>query len=1141
MLALFCYSFRNFPILFALFQLSTALEVIVTYQEFRSSYEWSQESVSEISHLHETVIDWHLCNVSRISLCIDEFPDSLIILDLSTDLDTQYYVAQICKNNFLIHLALQEKFVYKNDWTFSVLPSKSKQIEAFLAVLSYFEWKEGILFLNKENYEEKKEILEFSSKFNILDSEESTSYYELVHKLAFRLGATLYYIFTDSKESLEIQNLLKNMKLLTVGNGIILNQKSGYDCIIDGALIITDFGQELVTSSIKYYKNSISNIFSYILNLPLEETAQDTISVLKLNLKNYHQNANFSLVNIQNRERVIVGSIINNSITLSKDLIFPGSSKSNPKSTKKILNLSINAGPTNPNAAPVTTGVIGSRGAFVIKDKINEGSSELLSNFQLEFFNYNCGATIFNYTFSYSCFQKDMDKFGVAHVSSHGSPVAIGALQIFKQLNLTFPVIGTTNSDFILNSTAKYPMFTRVGFSTSYVSILTAVLLRAMGWKKAALLSHNDSWGSQRIYYLSMGARLTHLEIINPENTWTIPPNLDREGLKNYTHIIQGIINSQARLLIYSIQYPMSNYVLEMFYDLGLRKGDLVMFSVLPDTLISIGNNDTYRHKRVEIGIPMIDLQLQNWVGEVGRDVKNRIISTYKEPPNGYSCNYADGAYLIAYALDYMINRGQDYNDPFKLEATIRNQQFYGCTGRVSIEKGSNDRATDALDIGVNKLNPDGTLSIQLIGSYKPYSTQVLKYTTPMIYAGGTTIKPNDLRDENSKCPFSTRLVKTFVKGRELLFGICFGIVLITIVITVFIWKTWWNIPIEMLNKKEEISMQDMVVGITIAVEFFQYAAMGPDFSLISSTLSKVSDAFSLNLDDLLELKNGVFWIVVNIVFGGIGLWIVLCLVVLLRLDEKQFCPTIFQNLSILADYLMPILGNLCFIPFVSICLDIFICDQSIGNNFTDSFLSKDCYYFCWKDEHLVYSIISFIALILYEPLAVFCRPLWQELQPMLHVKAVPLFLMVKTIVQVILIVINKTVKRSEEIAHGILFIAVMIFYILFIFKFKPYNYQRFSWWQGLSLIGVCWLAILSTIGLIANEGYIPLLTILIIGWLIIAIIGLYVQKKRYPSLLFRKKGKDTSTLFKFAFTLGKHSKLNLTKISPNEGKKLSY
>ncbi|CAG9319518.1 unnamed protein product [Blepharisma stoltei] len=137
---------------------------------------------------------------------------------------------------------------------------------------------------------------------------------------------------------------------------------------------------------------------------------------------------------------------------------------------------------------------------------------------------------------------------------------------------------------------------------------------------------------------------------------------------------------------------------------------------------------------------------------------------------------------------------------------------------------------------------------------------------------------------------------------------------------------------------------------------------------------------------------------------------------------------------------------------------------------------------------------------------------------------------MMKTIIQTILIVLNKTVKRASDIGHGIIFIVVMIVYIAFIFKFRPYNYARFSLWQGISLIGVVWLALLSTIGLgFQSSNFLtPLLLILISGWILMVSFGIYVQHKKCPSMLYRAKARDTNTLFKFAFTFGKVSKKRL-------------
>ncbi|CAG9334734.1 unnamed protein product [Blepharisma stoltei] len=297
--------------------------------------------------------------------------------------------------------------------------------------------------------------------------------------------------------------------------------------------------------------------------------------------------------------------------------------------------------------------------------------------------------------------------------------------------------------------------------------------------------------------------------------------------------------------------------------------------------------------------------------------------------------------------------------------------------------------------------------------------------------------------------------------------------------------------------------------------------------------LAKISNSLSFNLENMFALQKGIFWIVIDGVYGAIILWLILCLVILLSLDEKYPKVTAFRILARLADYLMPILGNLCFIPFVSICLNVFICDHSIGDSFTESFLAADCYYFCWKDEHLIYAILSFIALLCYEPLAVLCRPLWQELQHMVHIHTSPPFLMVKTAIQVIFIVMNKTVKRADSTIHGAIFAVLMVAYIGFIFRYKPYNYPRLCWWQALSLIGVVWLSVMSTISSNTKGNAYIYFPVVCIGWIIIALVGIYVQRRKYPSLLYRKN-LDTTHLFKFAFTFGKHSKNALAKIVPD-------
>ncbi|CAG9319136.1 unnamed protein product [Blepharisma stoltei] len=1112
----------------SLFILSSSLEVIIVYPDNRGDTPEKNNSLSEfsLSNKASTDVDWHTCYYSEVKDCLEEFPNAVILLDLSTDYGNQYAISQLCLDNRLIHLSYQLFSKYSIQQSYSISSSLNEQQGALFSLLGYFNWTQGVAFINQKYLEAKKHFLSFSAEFKILSVETMTSFDDLVNREVSRLGATLYYVLLEPSESLFLQKSLQSAKLLIAGNGIILNQESGYGCELEGALIITEMGYENDLSFEEYVQHSIINTIGFISNTTSRGTYDEIRILLDSSMSTPNNKRNFSIVNIQKGKRKIVGSITHDGVIIFNNITFPGNAYSTPKSAKKVLHLSINAGTTNPGAQPSMTQKLGSMGAYACLKRINEGN-DILPNFHTELFNFDCGVTIFNAAFAKSCFSHDIDKLGLAHLNSYGSGMAIGTMKTFAQLNISLPCIGSTNGDISLKSSQNYPMYVRTISSVTYIENI--VLVKALGWKKAAILYENSSWGIASYSITQNTAKSVGLEIINSEKLRAIPPSLDRNSIKNHTDAFQGVIDSQARLFIMVFQCPMCNYALETFYDLGMRKGDIIIFTVTPDPLTYISINDTSLQKRLEIGHSMIRLITPSWLGDIGQDALKRIWAMYNIAPNTFGCNYYDGAYLVANALDFMINRGQDYTNPYKLMQALRVQRFASCTGYVQIEQNSNDRIFDLYQFEVANVNQaQGTANISLVGTLKPFSTQLLYFEKPLIYPDGTTIKPPDLRVTDGKCPFPENKIQTFAKGRILLFGICFTMALIAGIITFLIRKKWWNERINDLVERQEVSLQDFIVAATIVIEAFQFASMGPDFQALISLLSQLSQAISFDLNDFIEFKNGFFWIIADIVLGSIGLWVILCTVVLLRLHEIYDNIWIFRNLGILSEYLIPILGNLCFIPFISICLEMFQCDQSIGDDFTDSFLAKDCYYFCWKDEHLIYALLSIVALLLYQPLAVFFRPVWQELQLNLHVKALPIYLMVKSIVQMMLITLNKTLKRASDISHGIVFIVIMTAYVWYILKYNAFNYGRFNFWQALSLIVVIWLALLSVILLSAGGNSIVYITILIVGWAMIGLVGILIQKKKYPSLLYKKKPRNESALFSFAFNFSLKSSIYL-------------
>mmetsp|Transcript_12924 Transcript_12924/g.24005 ORF Transcript_12924/g.24005 Transcript_12924/m.24005 type:complete len:317 (+) Transcript_12924:705-1655(+) len=295
---------------------------------------------------------------------------------------------------------------------------------------------------------------------------------------------------------------------------------------------------------------------------------------------------------------------------------------------------------------------------------------------------------------------------------------------------------------------------------------------------------------------------------------------------------------------------------------------------------------------------------------------------------------------------------------------------------------------------------------------------------------------------------------------------------------------------------------------------------MGPDFSIITPVISTFGEAASVQLDDFINLQNGVYWAVLYGVHATCFSWVVLWICIYLQVNERW--RSWVANYLVTASYLLlPIIGNLGFLPILSILMSVYFCPYATGSTFADSLLEKDCYQHCWTQQHSILVSFSLLSLVLYIPLAVLMRPAWQELQPNLHIKTLPMYLMLKSVFQVNVAVLSKTLKTESRTAHGLIYLGALICFFAFIMKVKPFNYERANLWLKVSMIMLIW----STMVLVVNElATVPIsasLGICLGGWGLI-FLGFLLSLRRLPLLLTRPKGKDTKTLFRFAFTAGK-------------------
>lgn len=223
-----------------------------------------------------------------------------------------------------------------------------------------------------------------------------------------------------------------------------------------------------------------------------------------------------------------------------------------------------------------------------------------------------------------------------------------------------------------------------------------------------------------------------------------------------------------------------------------------------------------------------------------------------------------------------------------------------------------------------------------------------------------------------------------------------------------------------------------------------------------------MGEASSIDIEKFIALEEGVYWWILNITFILMFLWVFFFLFTELNLAEKYADSGIASNLKSAADYAFPLLGNAAFLPIIVTLLNVFVCSETIGDDIHDAVLDKDCHENCWQGIHWAYVSGSAVCLFIYVPTAVYMRPSLQKHLYDLNVTTLPLYLICKSVFQLWLIMLAKTLAIVNVIAHSIVYFISIVLFTLLIFKMRPYNYNRFNLWQVFIFVCLCWVALLN-------------------------------------------------------------------------------
>ncbi|CAG9317712.1 unnamed protein product [Blepharisma stoltei] len=1045
------------------------------------------------------------------------------------------------------------QFVYLNnpdasiDFVYFLRDSYTLIRKSALALVDYFGWQKIAVILGEEyidlNFKSIRNInIAFQASIPSLITYETLQL--IISKQIKPLGIKVIIIATNPEISVMVQKAISDADMNKKGYVFIFLDQAGWKANLEGSLII---------SSHEYVPKSLEDYFSYLLG-QLASWVMEIINISEI--QGYYSTYNLGIIiksisdqdylfwinNIQNGQIINIGSITKDSVDIKLAYIFPGNSSIIPDNSKIQLPISFNGGISNPDGSKYEENAIFQTGSVFAVQYINY--NQLLSNFNLVALNISdCGASVFDYNYSYTCFNKYTQKTGYFFLPGLQAPIAVGTVSVFHALNITASILGIQTTSSMSNS-IYYPQYARVSYPNTLTASNAILMLTSFGISKCSFVCTNTSWGIDFKDQFEKQAKIFNIEIMN--NNRIVP--LGYNGTDK--SIAEEIISLKSRYVVMEVAPPDVLAVIEAFYDSGARKGDIYLVvgdgTVNPADLNETQIGPVKYLKRKELMEGLIYFSFLSYHGTFGESLKTELLIMYGFAYD-FMCLYFDATYLGALAIDFLITLGANLKDSSIYKA-VRYVKFNGCSGKIKINTNGTDRSTIAFGI-YNLVQNNSTWEMELCGIWDPSNVIMYQSINAITwYAWNNGKLPSDIVGADLPCPFKGSESKSFLYGYLLLagigsipfiFGVCF-------IYKYFDFLCTREFP--MLDSVEEETILDTWIYITMGIESLQYIALGPDFSELFPELSTFTKLSMFDLRNWTEDSKWDIWHQIKLMNIIAILWLILLLQRIFRIGENSKL-LLFEALDELGKYCLPIIGDVLFLPIFRFLFLTYQCTDSIGDGYKDSYFYLDCKVFCWQDKHLEYVILSSVILIFYLPASLYFRPTWQDETESIvfHFREQPLHSIGKSFWQIVLVILRTTLLPASEIAENVCCTVIISWLVISTwFVRKPYNYHRASMWYSIFLTGCLWLWICTAFSLI---NLILAQCLLGIGWVSLGAAGTLYQSRYLPSLLVSAKGQDIKRLFKFQLSKKTPSQAGIegeakyfyVEKSNDEAQKLSY
>lgn len=987
----------------------------------------------------------------------------------------------------------------------------SEEAEAIAKLMKFFNWqgfivacasqRDSFLVGNELKKASGEDIYSFLS-YNQKITEEVAGIF--VRKLIKTTGIRKIVVVDESPSVLQLENGIKNNNLLQIGTYVVFSSRTIPFITLEDSLIIVESGLEFADSEYSYEIQALQRSISEIVLISPEKSLFS--QCIRDLFPSHTTSHGFSIVNIQNSSKKIVGSITE-TVAITETIFFPGNTTSaaSPASTKLIFSIA-NGIHEAVTLAPYPLFEYLYYGANYAVYRSNLLGD--IPNFHIELYPTDCGNYIYDPVWYTSCLFPSSQNLGLAYLTNFWYTAAASTYIALSNLNINIPQISPFSQDSSVDNQTAFPHFLKLSVTSANFFSAIFIFIKSLGWENIVVFSSDDSVFSAQYFDILKYSSALGIKIANPADKRIFPSNYTRENFEEYRDYYQAAKDTRCRVFI--IAAFNRGYYWEGLYDIGLREGDVIIVTETTAVSYLVGVADEYLVKRIEIMVGALAITYKEWNGELGEKLKDELSAL---PSLSYLCMTYDTVSVVKEAINYMLLKGNDYEDPTSLGNTMRSSKITGCLGSVFF--GTNDNSRSYSKFSIQQIRQDISTSLWVlidVAYIDKFSAQIIILAEDFVWPLNNSTIPENYR-LNSICPFDAYTVQNSFPGKLILYVVSSIFLLLSIFSAVFTAKHSEN-RFELLEGQRIMSFADMTYITYFVFQYFQILAVGPDQATYKYLVNNIQKIFSLEVDLYFELKFQNFWVLFYVVFGICGAWVLMCFAVIRKwqdtYSENLFCGTI----NCLANLALPLIGHIGFLPIFSMLINIFECSEGVGANLEESFLGRDCRMFCYQDDHILFAVSTCFLLLIYLPTAIYCRKLWEITQDSLSLHTNPSYLSILSIFQVLIVISNKVLKPENQIYHGYLVSSLILLLIFTTIKTKPYNYTRVTVFQvtslSMSLCGILTSTIFRHLG-----NFFQWILSEFVGFGLILIIGLSISKK-FPEKFYTPEGKSVSDLFRF-------------------------